>query len=254
MGKISRPVRDTTKTCISDERRTMGIVAPNIEPFVKDSLPEIKEYTIKGKITDDLGEPIPFAAIDPGEGKALFADKNGEFQLKQSGQLKKITLTISSRGFETKQMVILDYKEPVQVSLKRNSEGIDVTSSPVYFMGVITVANPGKIQKDTTDYSTDQIIQRDIIVPDKLNKFYVFPNPVKSGGFIGLGVQMLEAGTYDCQFLDLSGKLLMQKDISIDPESRLMNIDAPRVPSGSYLFVLVNKKSGKKYSEKIVIQ
>jgi len=248
MGKVARPVRDTTKTCISDERRTMGIVAPSIEPFQK-------EFIVKGKIVDENGEPIPFVAIEAGKTMSIFyADKNGAFSMNGNLLPDNKTIQFSSRGYETKEMVILNYKEPLTIILKHNGDVMDLVSSPSYIIGEIAITNPDKPQKDTTYINIDQVIDRDIVVPDKMNKFYVFPNPVKSGGFVGLGVQMLEAGSYNCQFLDMSGKLVQQKEISIDPESRLMNIETPKVPAGNYLFVLVNKKSGKQYSEKIIVQ
>ena len=95
MGKVARPVRDTTKTCISDERRTMGIVAPGIEPFQK-------EFIVKGKIVDENGEPIPFVAIEAG--KTMFRI---HFKVSRSTSLDRFELLFCDAIFRMPKRSIL---------------------------------------------------------------------------------------------------------------------------------------------------
>jgi hypothetical protein len=100
----------------------------------------------------------------------------------------------------------------------------------------------------------DEVIQRDIPVSANQNKFFVFPNPVFSGGNISLGVGLIEEGYYAVNFISISGQLIQQKEIWFDSEARVLNLEVPKVVAGSYFLVLTNKKSNKKMTEKIVIR
>ena len=56
------------------------------------------------------------------------------------------------------------------------------------------------------------------------------------------------------QLLNQSGQAAHRQEIWIDAEARVLSIDVPFVSAGSYFLVLTNKKTGKKFSEKIIIQ
>jgi hypothetical protein len=51
-----------------------------------------------------------------------------------------------------------------------------------------------------------------------------------------------------------SGQMVTQIEICIDAAAKVLNIDAPVATAGNYFIVLVSKKSGKKFTGKIVIQ
>lgn len=92
---------------------------------------------------------------------------------------------------------------------------------------------------------TDEIIQRDIEVPAERNRFYIYPNPIKSGGNISAGVHLLEEGYYTVQFTNQSGQVVLQKEIWIDAAAKVLNIDAPVTAAGNYFITLVSKKTAK---------
>ena len=54
--------------------------------------------------------------------------------------------------------------------------------------------------------------------------------------------------------MDQAGKLIQQREVWIDAEAKLLNLDIPFVPAGIYILQVINKKSGKGYSEKLVVQ
>ncbi len=101
---------------------------------------------------------------------------------------------------------------------------------------------------------TDEIVQRDIEIPAYRNRFYIYPNPIKSGGNISAGVHLLEEGYYTVQFTNQTGQVVLQKEIWIDTAAKVLNIDAPVTAAGNYFMIVVSKKTGKKFTEKIVIQ
>lgn len=60
--------------------------------------------TITGTITDDKGNPVPFASVKiKGTRQGTSADAQGKFELKATG---KVTLIVSSIGHETKEFVV----------------------------------------------------------------------------------------------------------------------------------------------------
>jgi hypothetical protein len=90
---------------------------------------------------------------------------------------------------------------------------------------------------------------------DTASKFFkVFPNPVPSGSNLTIEWKQTEEGYYTLQLLNQSGQSVHQQEIWIDKDARMLNINVPPVAAGSYFLVLANKKSGKKFTEKIVIQ
>jgi len=89
--------------------------------------------------------------------------------------------------------------------------------------------------------------------PD-LPVFKIFPNPVSSGTNLNIEWKQAEEGYYTLQILNQSGQSVYQQEIWIDADARLLSIDVPSVSAGSYLLLLVSKKSGKKFTEKVIIQ
>jgi Domain of unknown function (DUF4469) with IG-like fold len=63
-----------------------------------------------------------------------------------------------------------------------------------------------------------------------------------------------EEGYYFLQLLNLSGQQVQKMEIWIDASARLLDVDVPKLVAGSYFLVLTNKRTGKKYTEKIIIQ
>jgi hypothetical protein len=93
------------------------------------------------------------------------------------------------------------------------------------------------------------------IADDKhITAFKVFPNPAVSGGSLNIEVIKAEEGYYEFQLNGLSGQSFQKQDIWIDAEARLLNINIPPVAAGNYFLSLTNKESGKKFTEKIIIQ
>jgi TonB-dependent SusC/RagA subfamily outer membrane receptor len=82
----------------------------------------------------------------------------------------------------------------------------------------------------------------------------VFPNPVKAGSSLHIECKQKEFGDFRLQLLNASGQLSFTKEIWIDEEARILNLQLPSVAPGNYFLRMTNKKSGKSYTEKIIIQ
>jgi CarboxypepD_reg-like domain/Secretion system C-terminal sorting domain len=196
---------------------------------------------IKGKVVDEKGEPLPgVAVIIKGTRSGVAADINGNFSIIAKPQ---DILLASGPGLEPTEVLVGNNKV-ISMVVKR------VTLSSV---GEIVVGTPAvkRIKKST------KLVPR--LIPDISTKnssiaFKVFPNPVSSGTNLNIELKQTEEGYYSVQLLNQSGQSVHQQEIWIDAEARLLSIDVPNVAAGSYFLSLTNKKSGKRFTEKIIIQ
>lgn len=262
IGKIAAVNNDTIRTPMLNEPRMLGMVIKNnIEPFEMDTIkvetPITDSKSIRGKILNENGDPIAFASIQIGKTLNVFvADENGGFEINKKLIGVNKSLLISSVGFGSKEVLIDDLTKNLNITLTTIMMGDVVVSSSQCFIKREMIAGAVSVIKGEVDnsMSLDNIIERDIPIPAESNKFFVYPNPVLSGGNIALGFRMMEEGYYLMQFINQSGQLIHQKEIWIDVETRVLNLEVPKVAAGSYFMVLSNKKTGKKMTEKIIIQ
>lgn len=260
VGKAAVNDTDTTNMKVINDNRILGLVLPTIFSGRTDTTiiesPITKQKTIKGKVTDEKGEAIPFATItETNTGNIIVADSKGIFSLAVKNSLGN--LLIASAGYETQKLCIAELEAFTEVKLTVNSQSgeIATSSAGTYIKGEIAggLGSRGPVKKEPV-VETDEIIQRDIEVPADRNRFYIYPNPIKSGGNISAGVHLLEEGYYTVQFTNQSGQVVLQKEIWIDSAAKVLNIDAPVTTVGNYFITLVSKKTAKKFTEKIIIQ
>ncbi|MBK6991079.1 MAG: carboxypeptidase-like regulatory domain-containing protein [Chitinophagaceae bacterium] len=106
MGKVIPVEKDTTRTPMTSEFRTLGMVAQNILPFMGDTTvctTEVITKNLKGKIVDEVGNAVPFASIQVGKTLHTYiADEKGEFVINTELLGNNKSLLISCVGFESK--------------------------------------------------------------------------------------------------------------------------------------------------------
>jgi CarboxypepD_reg-like domain/Secretion system C-terminal sorting domain len=270
-GKSKQVTTDTTRKSINNEFRTLGMVATNIciKPIMGDTIiqpvkGEIAIKTIiKGKVVDENGQPVPFANIETGRiGVGIMADSNGVFELDKNLLAADKKLFVSSVGFESKEIIISKKDELIdelyiQLIAKSLLPEVVVkgyggyTTKGKVMVGSVTKVTSCELNK------TEQInplLKSDINLPITINRLHIYPNPVASGSTVNIAFNQLNEGYYAFQIVNISGQMIQQKEIWIDSEARLLNIDVPSVAVGSYFMILTNKKTGKKFSEKVIIQ
>lgn len=80
------------------------------------------QTTIKGKVTDDSGQPLPGAnIIIVGTSTGTMTDFDGNYTLNAS-QAPPFTLQVSSVGFETQTKEVTSNNQTVNFTLKEGSE------------------------------------------------------------------------------------------------------------------------------------
>jgi hypothetical protein len=255
MGKmIAKPVtKDTTRTSINNDFRTLGLVATNtcIKPIKSDTLVEsikgeiaiVETKPVTGKVVDEDGQPVINANITiKGTKTSVVAKEDGTFSILPVSNWSRIVLIVSSVGFESKETL-------VDRSNYQDDKIISIGIIPVEYvlMGAVAVC--------TVDKKKDPIpVIPDVIKDADTKSFKVYPNPVVSGTNLSVEWKQTEEGYYSLQLLSQSGQSVHRQEIWIDTEARVLSIDVPFVSAGNYFLVLTNKKTGKKFSEKIIIQ
>ena len=119
----------------------------------------------------------------------------------------------------------------------------------------VRYGNVTAVKKDTikTEPAKESISTKEIIADEKSN-LVVFPNPVLSGTSVNLSFTKLEDGYYSYQLLNQGGQVVQQKEIWIDQEAGILNVEVPSLAAGGYLILLRNTKTGKKLTAKVIIQ
>jgi hypothetical protein len=117
---------------------------------------------------------------------------------------------------------------------------------PLVLGGVI----PGvKIQEDKSDSLIKKIASRTKGLYHK-----IFPNPVRSNATLRIEWKDSEIGEYSLQLFSFGGQLILRKEVWIDKEVGLLELQLPQVSAGTYLLRMTNKTSGRSFTEKIIVQ
>lgn len=249
MGKIAPiPARDTSKVRVTDELRTLGMVLPTcIKPVIGDTIITavkgeiVNSRAINGLVMDETGSPLPGVSVYiKGTRTGVATDANGKFRLQAK---KGDVIIVSGAGLETKETTVGSEKELSIYVNRLTMGGADI----VVVAGYVSVKRPKKEKKPIP------LITQ--LFKDTAFKFFkVYPNPVPAGSNISIEWKQTEEGYYTLQLFNQAGQPVHQQEIWIDAEARLLNIEIPVVAAGNYFLVIVNRKTGKKYSEKIIVQ
>jgi len=198
---------------------------------------------LKGRIIDEEGNGLRNVSVTMNSNRrAVVSGKDGHFSISYS-DTEKLLLSISMVGYKTKEVAIdSNWNRPILVMLNRDDQMI---RGEVVVAGKIT-AGPAKKMKPAP------LIER--IMDTAFNYLKVSPNPASAGSGINLEWNKLEEGYYFFQLLNSAGEMVYYREIWIDMQARVMNMELPAVPAGAYYVRLRNKESGKSFSEKLMIQ
>ncbi|MGB3154233.1 MAG: T9SS type A sorting domain-containing protein, partial [Chitinophagaceae bacterium] len=146
-------------------------------------------------------------------------------------------------GYVTKEWPVdrNSFADPVVIQLK---------SSERFLVGELVICRVAPVKKESKQTPLMPLITND----NNAASFKVFPNPVLAGSSLNIEWKQLEEGYYSIQLLNQKGQTVYQTEIRKDAKAGTLNMDIPYGAAGSYFLVLTNKKSGKKFSEKIIIQ
>lgn len=249
-GKAKPP--KTAKVSTS-ERMMLGAIAPL--PTLKTL---VERVNINGRVLDEEGVGVPFASVMiKGATRGIAADSAGFFKIRdvEFNDKLPITIIVTSVGFEQNETMITGKEELVKtISIQLRNRILNevvVTAYPTIKgfvrMGGLAVHRkiPDTLAKEIETISSPA---------EKPAMIKVYPNPVVSGTTINIGCEKLEEGYYTLSLFSQSGQQLKTQQLWIDKEARIINLQIPTVAPGHYILILTNKETGKRFTEKIIVQ
>ena len=263
---IVKPVKDPVETIKGDINMVTdtAIIEPVCSRQIKGKVAmpvPVNKNEIEGVVVDENNLPVPFASIETGKpGEGLMADANGYFKLKKNWLSNGKTLIFSSTGFDEKKVIAGEEQYAVGklvVQMKSNVILPEIVVVAYETIGCRMLTGTVSYVKGETVAVTnnaDSVVNKKIKLPVEENNLLVYPNPFQSGATINLSFKKLEEGYYQLQIFNNAAQIVEQKEIWIDAEARLLNLEMPAVTAGSYFLVMTNKKTGKKITKKIIIQ
>ncbi len=227
-------------------------------PEVLDGLIAEVSNKIQGKIINEKNEVIAGASIIlKGTKIGTLSDAYGSFEIKKLAPLHKLVLVISSIGFESKEIEInpKDFKGDLNIVLKESKTELKevILIAPnekirCYSMGGMISVSRKKIApsiKDTTIKVVQKIFNKESIK--------VYPNPARKNDIIHITIK--DVGEYALHFFDVQSKLLVVKAIVTNTNHQTTDFQLPStVTTGTYFIRILNEKTQKQVTEKIIIQ
>jgi hypothetical protein len=237
--KRNRSDSDNSGKFIKSDQNTMGVILPEI----------ITDSVIKKDI-ECLPQPIKEGvAID----NTPAVDGQVAVKIYEYKEIKN----------ESKTSEILDDN-----FILRTIDENEVDTALKIFMGAIASEVLRTVDKRTTNercetifngndssqvYTKESFLKKIFRKPSNvLSK--VFPNPVKSGSYINIELKNQPADYYLLELLNVSGQLIFAKEIFLNENGKMLNVQLPRVSMGSYFIRVRNKHFQNANAVKITIE
>ena len=232
---------------IRDNRHLIGdTTIVTVRPAPSDA---ICADVIRGRVVDNIGNPVPFATIALNHKPLVVADADGYFSIPAKDVSDKQTLTITTVGYE-----------PVQVDVKKLRANDQVQVVPVVLMretvtlGLVVVETRHRKKANPIADTVSRL--KDTLACIGLTKkaLSVYPNPVARGNSITLSASLDEPGAWRAQLFSISGVLMETAEVESRQkfETMSMNIPANLAP-GAYLIRLSHPALKKTYTQQIVV-
>jgi len=195
---------------------------------------------ITGRVVDFRGQALNSAAVMIKETRqGIVTTIDGSFKIQPDGNWKKLTLVVSYVGFLTQEIV---------VRRGENQKEIIVSLGEQMLGEVVIVGYTVRKKKPPKS-----LIQR--IFKDTTFKFFkIYPNPVVAGASVNVELKKAEPGEYNIDLINMSGQIVYSGVQRFESRKGANSFNIPYTIAGGYLLQLTNKKSGKKHTEKIIIQ
>jgi hypothetical protein len=208
---------------------------------------------LKGHIVDEKNEAIGGASINlKGTRLGTASDFNGAFEMKKLGA-SKLTLVVSSIGFETKEIEVTpkDLKGELKIVLKEiKSELKEIT---------VQSAETIRCRKIAGGISSVRCFRYKELAPLMVEKIFnresikIYPNPARKNDIIHITIK--DAGEYALHFFDTQSRLLTVKAIVTNTNNQTTEFQLPStVATGTYFIRILNEKTQKQITEKIIVQ
>ena len=213
---------------------------------------------IQGLVVDEANGSIPYATVlIKGTASLTFADSTGHFELIYRGEHDQLVLASSRINFKETEVVI-DVRKSEQlitIVMHENIQTLEEVIVESKIQGTLGLVIVGGIK--STNISVDEIDLPDTVsieLPPPPTIESVYPNPAKSFSMINIKLGKYDEGEYIVQMISLGGQVLLNKVQWIRDETPSILVRVPAVANGTYLISVINRKSRKFASKKIIIE
>ena len=111
------------------------------------------------------------------------------------------------------------------------------------------------LKPDRVDSLPRRIFKLTKMLMDNAMRFLrIDTNAIARGGSLHIEWTGSEDGYFQFELFDLPGKRIYSKQIWMDKEARILNLEIPVKRSGHYLFRATNHESGISFTNKVLIQ
>ena len=208
---------------------------------------------ITGNVIDNNEQPIPYASVFiKGPTIGVATDGAGNFSLKYSGMEDSIVLISSCVGFKNTESI---------VRLNKREETITISPDAMNTLGEVVVVASNEIKGSLVFMGAVSTAKTTNIFDTICNKVFpakqslkLYPNPLKRDGSLIIEIDKRKKGTYLFQLTALNGQVILNKEMWLDKNDRVIQINIPPVAAGTYLISVINKQSVKIITEKIIVE
>ena len=224
-----------------------NIISGDIAIMERTVVPVVKNE-ILGKVIDENGKGIPYATvIIKGTRNGASCDSVGNFYLRNTGKLAPVFLVASCVGY-------FSFEKQINTARDSSKEIILLQANTALSGEVVVTCSPRMRLGGFSIKSTRINYLEKVMGFFKSDSIKIFPNPIKAGGEIKIEWKKAETGEYKIDLYSLQGQLIKSSPAKIENEINSFAFRIPAITPGSYLLEMTNKKSGKKHTEKIIIQ
>ncbi|MGN6402148.1 MAG: carboxypeptidase-like regulatory domain-containing protein [Flavisolibacter sp.] len=205
---------------------TVGMVA-----ITPDKKPNLIEIT--GKVVDENGIGLAYATVTSKGYGAVACDSAGNFSIWAE---RNKSLVASFVGYQSKELVLHDTSSVV-ITLDAPQ-----LSGEVVVTGLIAYKPPKPIS----------LIKQ--IRDTAFNRFSIYPNPAYTNSSFTINTKKMKSGDYTFSIINLNGIIIQTKEVEVEHKEQLLSFSLQGIANGSYTVNFTNKKSGKTYTEKLIVQ
>lgn len=223
---------------------------------------------IKGQVIDEVGNPVAFASVVfNAVTNGIAADSNGRFIVSLPAYNGNYTIKISAVGFLSAEIEIGEGKGVKEVTTDKGQIILDfgqITLKTASMQEVIcsSAAAQGKlvsVRLGGLYYTRVRTTKR--IIKDTLQSVFIntqvklYPNPVNRNSNFKIEFNIKEAGHYNIEFTDGSGKLIHRATVNLMYKNQLESFPGAIFSTAGVYYVSVTGKQNKKIpAAKILVQ
>ncbi|UAY53025.1 carboxypeptidase-like regulatory domain-containing protein [Ferruginibacter albus] len=216
--------------------------------FAKGEIAVAAKQTIKGKVTDNKGQPIPYATVTlRNKSRGVITDSAGNFVLDLPYKSKPIAIIVSSIGYESQTMIV----NPDSFNTIR------LVVLPVTTQGDVVVVIAGAVRRKKqikTRTKAAAIFNKVIDSLNRKNLINVYPNPVSHNSVVTIDMKNVQKGEYALLVVNIDGSILQEATIQVPVSDYIFHLDLKAgITNGTYFIKIMAPDKKIVHTGKILV-